>query len=69
MEDQHPRNITKLAALGLSLLICISSDAHAYFDPGTGALIIQAAVGLGLYILVNTKKLVRKFKGLFKKSE
>lgn len=69
MDEKHPRNLKKLAALGLPLLICTSSEAHAYFDPGTGALIIQAAVGLGLYVLVNTKKLVGKFTGLFKKSE
>jgi hypothetical protein len=43
--------------------------AHAYIDPGTGALFVQAAIGAAATALVTLKywwsKAVKTFRGLF----
>ncbi len=45
------RNKTRLSAL--IILACISPGSHAYLDPGTGGMLIQALlailVGVGLF--------------------
>ena len=52
------------------LFILLHSDAHAYIDPGTGGIILQAIIGflaaLGATITVYWKKFKEIFKKIFK---
>lgn len=56
-----------LSFCGLAVILVPS--AHAYIDPGTGALVVQAAIGAAATALVTIKywwsKLVSVFRALF----
>lgn len=57
-----------LTAIGFVTVLCAPA-AHAYIDPGTGALFVQAAIGAAATALVTIKywwsKAVTIFRGLF----
>lgn len=52
-----------------AVAIIYTPAAHAYIDPGTGALFVQAAIGAAATALVTIKywwsKVVTAFRGLF----
>ena len=57
-----------LTAIGFVALLSAPA-AHAYIDPGTGALFVQAAIGVAATALVTIKywwsKAMTIFRGLF----
>ena len=52
-------------SLGLFLL---SSDAHAYLDPGSGSLLFQAVLALLFSVGMGWRRIKQLIRGLFKKS-
>jgi len=46
-----------------------SMNAHAYFDPGTGSIIIQALVGLGAFLLVTWSNLKTFIASKFRRND
>lgn len=48
--------------------VVYTPTAHAYIDPGTGALVVQAAIGAAVTALVTIKywwsKAIKAFRGL-----
>lgn len=48
-----------LSTIGLTISssFLIFTDAHAYFDPGTGSLIIQALAGVGAFVALSWSNL------------
>ncbi|MEX1112869.1 MAG: hypothetical protein WD603_00400 [Patescibacteria group bacterium] len=70
MSDQL-KTLTGSIALGI---LVVPSTAHAYIDPGTGSVIIQAIIGgvvaVGFFLKTNwlrVKQLVRRVSGGKKK--
>ena len=61
-------NVYNFCAAGF-VAILYAPAAHAYIDPGTGALFVQAAIGVAATALVTIKywwsKAVTTFRGLF----
>lgn len=61
-------NAYNLSALVL-LMGLYAPSAHAYIDPGTGALMVQAAIGAAATALVTIKywwtKVISTFRGMF----
>lgn len=56
--------------LGLLILLIFSSrPAHAYLDPGTGSMIIQATIGASLAALYAIKVYWKRIVTFFKKNE
>lgn len=55
------------SCLFLSLLF--QESAHAYIDPGTGAIILQALAAAGVAILVFGKRIYYGIRGMLRKSE
>jgi len=53
----------------LSIGVAFSMNAHAYFDPGTGSIIIQALVGLGAFLLVSWSNLKTFISSKFRRNE
>ena len=51
----------------LTFLTLVSSKAHAYLDPGTGSIILQAVIGFIAFITTTITLYWRKFKELLKK--
>ncbi|WP_319763578.1 hypothetical protein [Maridesulfovibrio sp.] len=50
-------------------LFVVPTTAHAYLDPGTGSLILQALAAGLVTALAFWGKIVRKFKSIIKKSD
>ena len=61
-------NCRRLATLCGLLWFTVISPAHAYFDPGTSSLILQAIVGLFAAGSVLVGTYWRRLKGFFDKS-
>lgn len=59
----------RLTILPLILFVFFSKPAHAYLDPGTGSMIIQATIGACLAALYAIKVYWRKIVTFFKKNE
>jgi len=57
----------KVFLISFLLLIGFNRSAHAYFDPGTGSLIVQIIVGAIATIAVFFKQILNSIKGFFKK--
>lgn len=51
------------------ILIAYQPNAHAYLDPGTGSLIVQAIIGALLAMALTAKLWWRRLMGLFIKYE
>jgi hypothetical protein len=54
----------KLAVCSAALLACFETSAHAYLDPGTGSIILQAVIASVASSLFVIKMYWHKFKGL-----
>ncbi len=54
--------------LGIISLLCID-NAHAYIDPGTGAMLLQAVAAAGVATLVFGKRIYFWVRGLFVKTD
>jgi hypothetical protein len=50
------------AVLVVSVLIALSQPAHAYLDPGTGSIILQAIVGAVAGVLVFGRTYLHRLK-------
>jgi len=56
--------------IALTLVLSLTpTAAFAYFDPGTGSLLIQAAIGAVAFLLVMWRNLVAYIRSLFSKRE
>ncbi len=51
--------------LALLLICIIPNRAEAYFDPGTGALLVQGLVGIFATCFLFYKRIIQKIKSLF----
>lgn len=49
--------------------LIFSQPAHAYIDPGTGALILQVLAGIGVGFMFYYRKIVKIFTSIFKRSD
>lgn len=56
-----------LAVLTVTILITLTQPAHAYIDPGTGSLVIQAAGALILATLVTMRVWMVTLKRVFRR--
>jgi hypothetical protein len=44
MLPPHRKSLARLAGLALLMTVSVPTSAHAYFDPGTGSMLMQALV-------------------------
>ena len=51
------------------VLFVFTSDAHAYLDPGTGSILLQALAAAVLAAGVFWQRILSFLKGLFKKND
>ncbi len=61
------KNYFELAFVSIALLLATGQQAHAYLDPGSGALIMTAIIGFIAAIGYTTRKYFYKLKNMFKK--
>lgn len=65
-------NYAKVTLIGLLMLVAVTSPAHAYIDPGTAGLLLQAIIG-GIVGALFTIRIywqkIKIFLGLEKKIE
>jgi hypothetical protein len=70
MTNTHTLTVSICTALAISMIV--TSDAHAYLDPGTGSLLIQmliaSVVGAGVVIKIYWRKIRTFVGGLFGKT-
>ena len=58
-----------LFALFSLLVLATPEDAHAYLDPGTGSMLVQALVASVMAVLVTLKLYWRRIKSVFVRGE
>ena len=70
---RYERHIKDLALFAAIAAVVIPADAHAYIDPGTGSVIIQAVIGavvaVGFFLKTNWIRVKTFFKKLFGKNK
>ncbi len=55
----------KIAACSAAILACLETNAHAYLDPGTGSIILQAVVASVASSIFVVKMYWYRLKGVF----
>ena len=65
---QNNLKLLKLLFVAEIITLILSKPAHAYIDPGTGALILQIIAGIGVGIMFYFRKIVHVFRRIFKRS-
>ncbi len=72
MSPDEFRAFTRVAALA-SVLLLLTTNAHAYLDPGSGSLLIQALIagflGASYYVATSWKKIKAFFQSRRSKTE
>ena len=61
--------MARLIFLVLYIILFVSKDAHAYFDPGTGTLIVQVLVGAIAAASLFSRRIYSKILKIFKKND
>jgi len=56
----------RIALLLPAALLVLTADAHAYIDPGTGSLILQALAATGITALAFVRGIREKIASFFK---
>ena len=63
------KKCTKLLGLTVIGLMSLTENAHAYIDPGSGSLMLQALIGVLAAGLIAIKAYWHKIKDLFSRSK
>ncbi|HEY8108968.1 MAG TPA: hypothetical protein VIF43_03095 [Patescibacteria group bacterium] len=70
---RYERHIKDFAWATAITVVIVPANAHAYIDPGTGSVIIQAVIGavvaVGFFLKTNWLRVKTFFKKLFGKNK
>ena len=55
--------------VGLAAMLSLSAPAHAYIDPATGSIVLQAAIGAGAGATLFFRTSLYKVKALFSRQK